>query len=202
MPRLLLLAILLILLPTPAHPAKSFCEKTFEELYDLEGFSCPGECDTNVEKFLTKLEAQKPGSTSKMKVLYLSPVLPDEKVITRPKAARSGKQEYWYFHAVIELNGKILDFDRAKAGRALKAEDYFEEMFGARQLKVRAIRAALYLKDQPPPPVPEPPRGAKGPNFEGWQSSYDYNQDWYHHRRRQYPEEQPLSLYLEGLKPK
>lgn len=186
--RLLIFTVLLTLLPTSAHPTKSFCEKSFKELYEQEGFACPGECDTKVEKFLTELEKRKPGSTKNTKVLYLSPVLPDEKVITRSSGPRSGKQEHWYFHAVLELNGMILDFDR-KFGKPQKAEAYFEDMFGDLQLTVRAIPSALYIKDMPPLPVPEPPPGSKGPNFVGWQSSYEYNQSWYRHRRMQYPEE-------------
>ncbi len=119
-------------------------QSLYEYAYSSDEYYQMGSCSTNMWKFLKLLESCNV-ELNEAHILYVV----EEDLNLTLEQSRQGPV-LWYFHVVLEISGKIFDFDWGPSPKVVTKEFYFTNMFKSRvqshwqKISVRIIPAEEY----------------------------------------------------------
>lgn len=142
---------------------KTLFEIRFEEEFKNRKTYCAGYCDENIYTFLAKLQTEGINiSQAQVLIVLYDSTLTDlansyTKRSLKPQKARSPEAAPlgWTYHVILQVEGRIYDFDYGRQAMAPSLKDYFNSMWVGtmpfsfnplERIKMRAIPAQEYLK--------------------------------------------------------
>lgn len=112
----------------------------FEEIFEVEY-----KCSYCADNILTLVKAAKHAKLN-LGGARVIVIVGDAQFTLLPRAARVAGSE-WIYHVVLEVDGRIFDFDYRNVPTSIPVQEYFETMFATKSHLLRRIPVWSYLKD-------------------------------------------------------